>query len=76
MSVVPASAAGVTHKAAAKLKFAGSDAFHRVLKARVDRYFRLTGRSQRDCWQMYLKTAIVFTWAITSYLLLVFATHS
>lgn len=61
---------------AARLKFAGSDAFHRTLKAKVDRYFRLTGKSPRDCWQMYLKSAIIFGWAIASYLLLVFATQS
>ena len=58
---------------AARLKFAGSDAFYKTLKARVDRYFRLTGKSPRDCWQMYVKTAVVFTWALASYLLLVFA---
>ena len=35
---------------------------------RIDRYFKFTGQSARDCWQMYLKTAIVFSWAIASYL--------
>ena len=57
-----------------RLKFEGSDAFHKAVKARVEQYFRTTGRRPRDCSQMYFKTAIVFGWAISSYLLLVFAT--
>jgi linoleoyl-CoA desaturase len=55
-----------------RIKFDASDAFQRSLKARVDRYFRMTGRAQRDCWQMYLKTAIVMSWLGVSYGLLVF----
>jgi linoleoyl-CoA desaturase len=65
----------MTSAPAAKLKFDGSDAFQKALKARIDHYFRYTGRSPRDCWQMYLKTAVVLGWAIGSYLLLIFATH-
>ena len=57
-----------------RLKFEGSDAFFKTVKTRVEEYFKSTGRKPRDCWQMYLKTAIVFSWAIASYLLLVFAT--
>jgi len=56
----------------AKIKFGGTDDFHKALKARVDRYFRLTGRKPRDCWQMYLKSVILFAWLIASYALLVF----
>jgi linoleoyl-CoA desaturase len=56
-----------------KIKFSGTDAFQKRLKARVDRYFRLTHRKPRDCPQMYAKTAIVLTWFFTSYALLVFA---
>lgn len=59
-----------------KIKFEGSDAFHKALKARIDRYFRYTGKSARDCWQMYLKTAIVFSWAAASYAVLVFVDGS
>src|SRR3954471_8210054 len=59
--------------AAQKLKFAGTDAFQKSLKARVDRYFRFTKRSPRDCPQMYLKTAVVLLWFAASYVLLVFA---
>jgi linoleoyl-CoA desaturase len=57
---------------AKKLKFSGSDGFHKFLKARIDRYFRLTKQSPRDRWQMYLKSAIILSWFFTTYALLVF----
>jgi len=41
------------------------------LRRRVDEYFRITGRRQRDCWQMYLKTAILAACCAVSYVLLV-----
>ena len=44
---------------ATKLKFNGSTDFQKVLRARVDEFFRSTGKRPRDCWQMYLKTAII-----------------
>jgi linoleoyl-CoA desaturase len=43
------------------------------LRRRSDAYFAETGRSERDCWQMYLKTAVILAWLTTSYALLVFA---
>lgn len=43
------------------------------LRRRTDGYFAETGRSERDCWQMYLKTAVILAWLATSYALLVFA---
>src|SRR5205085_8657490 len=46
--------------------------FQTEVRRRVDDYFRRTGRRQRDCPQMYLKTAGVFGWFLTSYGLLVF----
>ena len=45
--------------------------FHAELKRRVAAYFT-EGRSERDCWQMYLKTAIILGWLGASYVLLVF----
>jgi len=65
-----------TSDARQHVKFSGSDNFQKTLKARVERYFQFTGRSQRDCWQMYLKTAIIFCWFIASYVLLVFAANA
>jgi linoleoyl-CoA desaturase len=40
------------------------------VKRKVDRYFGITGRSPRDCPQMYVKTGVVLAWAAASYLLL------
>src|SRR5262245_8366227 len=53
-------------------KFNRHAAFQTALSARVERYFRMTRQSQRDCPQMYLKSALVLTWFAASYLLLVF----
>jgi linoleoyl-CoA desaturase len=58
------------------LKFGTNRAFQLELRRRVDEYFRVTGRRQRDCWQMYLKTAILIACLAVSYLLLVFAAHA
>ena len=55
-----------------RLKFGGDNGFHTEVRRRVDDYFRTTGRPQRDCWQMYLKTAILLTLFAASYALLVF----
>jgi linoleoyl-CoA desaturase len=57
---------------ALRIKFDSSNSFQRDLKARVQRYFRMTRRSPRDCPRMYLKTAIVCGWFVASYVLLVF----
>ncbi|MHC4416128.1 MAG: fatty acid desaturase family protein [Planctomycetota bacterium] len=57
---------------ALRIKFDNSNAFQKDLKARVQRYFRMTRRSPRDCPTMYLKTAIICGWFLTSYVLLVF----
>jgi linoleoyl-CoA desaturase len=70
-SAIPAARPAASDDAR-RLKFNRNNEFHRDLRARVDRYFRMTGRSPRDCWQMYLKTAILFGSMATSYALLVF----
>ncbi len=55
-------------------KFPKDDAgFMAELRRRADVYFAETGRSERDCWRMYLKTAVILAWMATSYALLVFA---
>ena len=61
---------------AAKVKFTGSDRFIRELRRRVDAYFERTGRSRRDCPQMYFKTATILAWFFGSYFLLLFAASS
>ena len=56
----------------AVLTFGPGDEFHQELRRRIDRYFIRTGRRRRDSAQMYVKTAVVFGWLLTSYVLLVF----
>lgn len=53
------------------MTFAGNGAFLVELRRRVDEYFRTSGRRQRDCWQMYVKTAILVACLAVSYVLLV-----
>ncbi len=59
-----------------RLKFGNDHAFQLELRRRVEAYFRTTGRRQRDCWQMYLKTAILVASFAVSYVLLVFVAQS
>ena len=61
---------------ASPLKFGNDNAFQLELRRRVEEYFRTTGRRQRDCWQMYLKTAILVAGFAVSYVLLVFVAQS
>jgi linoleoyl-CoA desaturase len=58
------------------LKFGTDSTFQLELRRRVEEYFRTTGRRQRDCWQMYLKTAILLAGFAGSYLLLVFVAQT
>jgi linoleoyl-CoA desaturase len=53
-------------------KFGDDNGFQPELRRRVDAFFRATGRRERDCPQMYLKTAIILAWLASSYVLLVF----
>ncbi len=76
---VRASYAGQSVQAAAPeqvLKFGNDSAFQIELRRRVEEYFRISGRRQRDCWQMYLKTAILLVAFAGSYLLLVFVAQT
>lgn len=59
-----------------QLKFGAEDAFYRKLRSRVDDYFERTGKSRRDCPQMYLKTVMVLVWFTSSYVLLVFVANT
>src|SRR5262245_23340831 len=59
-----------------RLKFSKNDGFQVELRQRVDEFFRCTGRRQRDCPQMYLKTAILLACFVASYALLVFVSQT
>src|SRR5437867_10767675 len=61
---------------ARRLKFDGSSGFQAELRRRVEEFFRSTGRRQRDCWQMYLKTAVILGLFAASYVLLVFVAQA
>jgi len=54
-----------------RLTFGRDNSFQVELRRRVDEYFRRTGRRQRDCPQMYLKTAIILAFFFSFYFLLV-----
>jgi len=61
---------------ATRPKFPRDDGFQAELTRRVSAYFRATGKSERDCWQMYLKTFVILVWCAVSYWLLVFVAES
>jgi linoleoyl-CoA desaturase len=58
------------------LKFGNDHAFHREVRRCVDDYFHTTGRRRRDCWQMYVKTAVFIAAFTAPYVLLVFVTQT
>jgi linoleoyl-CoA desaturase len=57
---------------ARRLVFSSNSDFQVDLRRRVDEFFRSSGRRQRDCPQMYVKTAILLACFIAVYGLLVF----
>ena len=61
---------------AAPVKFAGNTGFQDALRRRVDDHFRTSGTRERDCWQMYLKTAILLSFFAAAYVLLVFVAQT
>src|SRR5262245_42235668 len=56
--------------------FRRDPAFHRALRERVDEYFRASGQSPRDCWQMYVKATACFAGFAGAYVLLVFVART
>jgi linoleoyl-CoA desaturase len=54
------------------VKFAKASEFHVELKNRVAEYFAATGLAERDDPRMYLKSGIIMSWFVTSYMFLVF----
>ena len=57
-------------------KFPRDDGFQAEVGRRVAAYFRETGKRDRDCWPMYLKTAVILAWWAASYGLLVFVAQT
>lgn len=58
--------------AGGQLVFGRDNAFQKEARRRVDEYFRTSGRRQRDCPAMYVKTGIILTIFAGLYALLVF----
>ena len=63
-------------KTGTALKFGKNNGFHVELRRRVDAFFESTGLRQRDCPQMYVKTAILLATFAASYTLLVFVAQT
>lgn len=53
-----------------RIVFGRDNSFHIELRRRVDDYFRQSGRPERDCPQMYLKSAIMISIFVALYLCL------
>jgi linoleoyl-CoA desaturase len=62
--------------AARGVKFASDAGFQKEVRRRVDEYFRSTGRRQRDCPAMYVKTAVLLACFAACYALLVFVAQA
>ena len=56
--------------------FSRDMAFQLELRRRVAEYFGASGRRERDCWQMYVKTAVLIAGFAGAYGLLVFAART
>ena len=72
----PADQSVVAEASGKRLKFSTNNSFHTALRRQVDDYFQSTGRRQRDCWQMYVKTGVLLASFATLYLLLVFVAQA
>ena len=68
----PFNSAASAEESRKKPTFAKNDGFYAELRRRVDDYFIVTGLPQRDCSQMYRKTAVLVSTYVASYVLLVF----
>lgn len=55
-----------------RVGFGRTHGFQRELRKRVDAYFTQTGKRPRDCWQMYVKTALILAAVAGMYVWLVF----
>lgn len=55
-----------------RLKFTGGNDFQTELRRRVEAYLKSTGRRERDCPRMYVKTGLIASAFAASYALLVF----
>src|SRR5262245_5018357 len=59
-----------------RLTFARDTAFQLALRKRVGDHFQTSGQRPRDCWQMYVKTAVLLADFAGLYVLLVFVART
>ena len=59
-----------------RLEFAADTGFQAELRRRVEELFRTAGLRKRDCWQMYVKSAIILLTFGLAWWLLVFAAQT
>src|SRR5262245_30816915 len=64
------------HPAHPRPKFGENDGFQATLRHRVEEFFQRTGKRQRDCWQMYVKTGLILAAFALCYTILVFFAHN
>jgi linoleoyl-CoA desaturase len=69
----PARVGSVSTRLATRPTFPADDGFYAEVRRRVKGYFQQTGKSERDCFSMYLKTFIILAWMYASWALLVFS---
>ena len=67
---------GGWESSASRPKFDKDNGFLTEVRRRVNDFFERTRRRQRDCPQMYVKTAVIFTCLGLSYALLIFVAQS
>ena len=59
-----------------RITFPRGGEFYQALKQRVDDYFLKNQKSRTGNWKMYVKTAIILLWLVSSYTVLVFFSGS
>jgi linoleoyl-CoA desaturase len=72
----PDLASGPAGRGGRGVKFASDAGFQKEVRRRVEEHLRSTGRRQRDCPQMYLKTAVILAVFAAAYALLVFVARA
>ena len=59
-----------------KIRFPARAAFHDVVKQRVEQYFVDRKLAKTGDWRMFVKTGVILTWVVVSYVILVFFSMS
>jgi len=63
-------------QAITKIRFPARVTFHDAVKQRVERYFVDRKLAKTGDWRMFVKTGVILTWVVVSYVILVFFSTS